>query len=115
MGRYEYTFLYFLKYTYHEIATILEDEDTSAAIFIGPIEGCTSHKDSAYKHDWGIINLIGSQLKSPTETLRSHECQIKVRQNKASNKTNNIEQIYIESDWTYDSLLLVWNLIVSEA
>ena len=46
-GRYECIFLYFFRFTCHEIVSIPEDEGASAAIFMGSKGGCASDKISA--------------------------------------------------------------------
>ena len=65
-------FCTFFRYTCHEIVSIREDEDASAAIFIEPSDGCASDEDSADEDDGGLIdNLPGSQLNAPAEALLS--------------------------------------------
>ena len=95
MGRYEYIFLYFLRYTCHEIVSILEDEDASAVIFMKPNDGCASDEDSANENDECLIdNLAGSQLNPPAEALLSDGRRIKICQTDRNNKSIDAEQIY---------------------
>ena len=57
---------------FHEIVSILEDEDASAAIFMKPNDGCASDEDSAKENDGGPIdNFPGSQHNVPAEDLLS--------------------------------------------
>ena len=95
MGRYEYIFLYFLRYTCHNIVSILEDEDASAVTFIKPNEGCASDEDSANENDGYLIdNLAGSQLNPPAEALLSDGRRIKICQTYRNSKSIDAEQIY---------------------
>ena len=95
MGRYEYIFLYFLRYTCHEIVYILEDKDASAVIFMKSNHSCASDEDSANKNDGCLIdNFSGSQLNAPAEALLSDKRQIKICQTYRNNKSIDAEQIY---------------------
>ena len=95
MGRYEYFFLCFLRYTCHEIVSIQEDEDPSAVIFMKSNHGCASDEDSANENDGCLIdNFSGSQLNAPSETLLSDKRQIKICQTYRNNKSIDAEQIY---------------------
>ena len=95
MGRYEYIFLYFLRYTYHEIVSILKDEYASAVIFMKTNDGCASDEDSANENDGYLVdNLAGSQLNPPPEDLVSDGRRIKIFQTDRNNKSINAEQIY---------------------
>ena len=95
MGRYEYIFLDFLRYTCREIVSILEDEDASAVIFMKPNDGCASDEDSANENDGCLIgNLAGSQFNPPAEALISDRRRIKICQTDRNNKSIDAEQIY---------------------
>ena len=95
MGRYQCIFLYFLRYTCHEIVPILEDEDASAVIFMKSNHGCASDEDSANENDGCLIdNFSGSQLSAPAEALLSGKRQIKICQTYQNNKSIDAEQIY---------------------
>ena len=95
MGRYEYIFLYFLRYTCHEIVSILEDEDASAVIFMKPNDGCASDEDSANENDGCLTdNLAGSKLNPPAEALLSDGVRIKICQTDRNSKSIDEEQIY---------------------
>ena len=95
MGRYEYIFLYFLRYTSHEKVSILEDEDASAVIFMKPNDGCASDEDSVNKNNGCLIDTVaGSQLNPPAEALLSDGRQIKICQTDRNNKSIDAEQIY---------------------
>ena len=108
--------MYFFRYTCHEIVSILEDEDASAAIFIKPNDGCASDEDSADEDDGGLIdNLPRSQLNAPAEALLSDGCRITVRQTDINNKSIDTDKIYQELVWKHDILLPVQNPIFPEA
>ena len=78
MGRYEYIFLYYLRYTCHEIVSFLEDKDESAGIFMKPNDGSTSVKDSANENDERLIdNFPVSLLNAPAEAVLSDGRRIK--------------------------------------
>ena len=95
MGRYQYIFLYFLRYTCHEVVSILEDEDVSAVIFMKSNHGCASDEDSANKKDGYLIdNFFGSRLNAQAEAFISGKRQIKICQTYRNNKSIDAEQIY---------------------
>ena len=95
MGRYEYIFLYFLRFTCHEIVSILEDENASAVISMKSNDGCASDEDSAKKDDGCLIdNFPGSQLNALAEALLSDGRRIKICQTDRYNKCIDAEQIY---------------------
>ena len=95
MGRYEYIFLYFFRYTWHEIVPILEDEEVSPAIFIKTELCCASNEDFANDDDGGLINNFPvSQLNAPAKALLSDGRQITICQTDQSNNSINAEQIY---------------------
>ena len=95
MGRYEYIFLYFLRYLCYEIVSILEDEDTSAVIFMKSNDGCASDEDTANENDGCLIdNLAGSQLNPPAEALLSGGRRTKICQTDRNSKSIDAEQIY---------------------
>ena len=82
-------------HSWHEIVSILEDEDALAVIFMKPNDGCASDEDSANENDGGLIdNFCGSQLNAPTEALLSDGRRIKICQTDRSNKNIDAEQIY---------------------
>ena len=95
MGRYKYIFLYFLRYTCHEIVSILEDENALAVIFMRSNDGCASDEDSVKENDGCLIdNFPGSQLNEPAEALLSDGWRIKICQTDRSNKCIAAEQTY---------------------
>ena len=95
MGRHEYIFLHFLRYTCHEIVSILEDEDATAVIFMKSNDGCASDKDFANENDGCLIdNFPGSQLNAPAEALLLDRRRIKICQTDRSNNSIDAEQIY---------------------
>ena len=95
MGRYEYIFLCFLRYTCHEIVSILEDEDASAVIFMKSNDGCASDIDSANENDGCLIdNFPESQLNALAEALLSDGRRIKTCQTDRKNKSIVSEQIF---------------------
>ena len=86
---------------------ILDNEDSSAAIFIEPNDDCASNEDSAVEDDGGLFDILSrSQLNAPAEDLLSNGRRITtVRQTEASNKAIDAEQIHEKPDWKHDILL----------
>ena len=86
MGRYEYIFLYFLRYTCHEIVFILEDEDASAVIFMKRNDGWASDEDSANENDgWKTkyvqlhCLLLSSKLKFHCVVFPMNEVELETK------------------------------------
>ena len=87
-------FCTFFRYMCHKIASILENEDASAAIFIEPNDSCTSNEEYADKDDEGLIdNLSRSLLNAPVEAWVSNGRRMKICQINTSNEAIDAEQI----------------------